>query len=85
MLTQLHYKPVLWSPRRVFFLGRLAPALNLFADFAIGWLNDAFLQLFQKLHQSLLMNLAAQSTSAQGDFHGVPRPDRDAGFYSMRP
>src|SRR3981189_1996029 len=29
--------------------------------------------------------LAAQSTSAQGDFHGVPRPDRDAGFYSMRP
>ena len=66
-------------------LGASRLRLICFADFAIGWLNDAFLQLFQKLHQSLLMNLAAQSTSAQGDFHGVPRPDRNAGFYSMRP
>ncbi len=26
-----------------------------------------------------------QSTSAQGDFHGVPFPGRNAGFYSMWP
>jgi len=32
-----------------------------------------------------MMNPAAQSTSPQGDFHGVPFPGRNAGFYSMRP